>query len=360
MSVIVGIAALVAALAGPVPVAAAGPDARTLVLSQASIGGKCWSAKNTVAATSISVELWSAAGASKGAYARGLTPEGEVIESCFHGAVAGGDRIDIEVDGDERSITVPKLKVKAVDRGKDRVTVTALAGTKVTIAIHRCPLGTALGVATDLEGCTRRLSRSRTLAEGITTLDTTADLDLRGHDVVEVVHKTAAGDRLDLVRPVPTLRFDVRTASLWGILLPSTSGKLQLRTASGTQRATVTIAGSQSGRAAKWRKIGSPILAKPGNRVAGSAQPNGGFTDLPVTLPAGLSAVQAADDVIMGTCFAGRAYRISGPAIEAVAGSASPNGGFTEEVPGLGPGDEVTLECLSPDGDVMVDRLIAK
>ncbi|MBX3031397.1 MAG: hypothetical protein KF809_14715 [Chloroflexi bacterium] len=359
MSVIVGIAALAAALAGPVPVAAAGPDARTLILSQASIGEKCWSAKNTVAAASISVSLRSRSGASKGSYSRGATPEGEVITACFSSTIAGDDRIDIVVDGDKRSITVPKLKVKAVDRGKDRVTVTALAGTKVTIAIHRCPLGTALGVATDLQGCTRRLSHGRTLAEGITTLDTTADLDLRGHDVVEVVHKTAAGDRLDLVRPVPTLRFDVRTASLWGVLLPSTSGKLQLRTASGTQRATVTIAGSQSGRAAKWRKSGSPILAKPGNRVAGSASPNSGFTDLPVTLPAGLSSAKAASDVIKGTCFPGRRYRITGPDIQTVAGSASPNGGFTEVTPGLDPGDTVTLECLSPDGDVMVDLLKA-
>jgi hypothetical protein len=354
-SLLAGALAVVALAPAPV---AAGAAATDLVLTEARIGATCWVAKNTAPGADIALSLWSAKGGYKGDVARANAPEG-AIESCFADPIAAGDRIDITVDESKRSVTVPRMRIAAIDRGADRVSLAGTAGLKLVVRVHRCALGTALGASTDPADCGLRLTRQRQLgAEGRATLDTTAALDLRGHDLVELVQTGAAGDRFTFRRAVPVLAVRLRSAAIAGVGLPGGSASFRLLTAARVLRATASLPGSTDGAGGTFRKNGAPILARPGNRIAGSASPNNGFTDVTITLPAGLSSVDAAGDTVKGTCLAGRPWRVEvGPV--AIAGSAQPNGGFTAEVPGLDPGDEVTLRCGTAAGDIVIDVRLA-
>jgi hypothetical protein len=338
----------------PAPVAA-GAAATDLVLTEARIGATCWVATNAAPGADIALSLRSAKGGSKGAHAQDDAAAGP-IEGCFTAPIAAGDRIDITVGESKRSVTVPRMRITAIDRGADRVALAGTPGLKVAVRIHRCDLGTALGASTDPADCDPRLTRQRQLdAEGRATLDTTAALDLRGHDLVELVHTGAAGDRFTFRRAVPVLAVRLRSAAIAGVGLPGGSASFRLLTAARVLRATASLPGSTDGAGAIFRKNGAPILAKPGNRIAGSASPNGGFTDVSFPLPAGMASVDAAADTVKGTCLAGRPWRVEAPGPVAVTGSAAPNGGFTAEVPGLDPGDEVTLRCQTAAGDIVID-----
>lgn len=354
-------AILAAAVLGPAvvttPVAAAAGD---LILTRIAIGERCWVAKNTVAGADIMIALRSATGSLKGEHVRAAAPAG-AIKGCFPVPMVAGDRIHVAVDSAKRSFGVPNLRIADIARVPDRVRVRGPKGADVKVVVSRCPLGTAMGTGLDPADCTRRLTRTRTLdGQGRAMVDTTSSLDLRGHDVVELSRETATGDRIVVVRAVPVLTVRLRATQVTGVLLPGSSARLELRTANRTLRGRVTLPGSTGGVTRSWKLDGATITLRPGQRVAASSANPGGFMDVGMAVPDGLTAANAAQDRVKGECLPGRAYRISGPGIDAIAASSSSNGGFMEEVPGLDPGDELTLECLTRSGDVVIDRLIAK
>lgn len=309
-------------------------------------GFTCFEAHNNVAGADITLELRSSSDVLKGTLSYTDRSVGS-LEDCFTGTILGGDHIDITVDGAERRLDVPRMRIKSVDRAADRVTVTGDPGLPLTLTVLRCPLTGGFNPS----NCPMRYGRAITLdANGKRVPDVTSAIDLRGFDLVMLTHTGPSGDRFEVRRAVPVFFATLGSSSLTAILLPGTSGTYRLRTAGGTLRGSLTMPGDVSGTDRVFRKNNVAVKVKAGNTITGTVPGDAGMT-----VPAGIQVVDVATDVVAGRCFAGRRFLIEG-ALEAFTGTASPSGAFSIDLTsrgGFSEGAIIRLTCQSKRGDAL-------
>lgn len=336
------LAAMVAA-----PVSAGSTD---LQLTDVLLGNSCIVGKPSGSGPAIEVELRSSTNALKSS-ATISSPSASPTEICFAERVRAGDHI-VVLGG--RDVAVPPLQIKSIDRDGDVVAVRGDPGMAVQVRVHRC----ALGAGFNVDFCPQKLARNVTLdGTGKRNVDLTQAIDLRSHDLIQIRHAPGNGDLFRLAAPVPGLFIEVGDSLLDGVLPRGINGTYQLRTASGTVRATATLIGGDDVLGTAWTKNGDPVAPKVGNRITGNPPAN-----LLITIPKGPTQVLPASDVIKGTCFKGGKVMIEHMVNDDVVIATKADGTFSVDLTAKG-GFEAAYEgevtCVTKQFDLLIYRVVA-
>lgn len=337
-------AASVVALLGAMTAVPAAAGNLGLALTDVQLGFPCFVGTPAGEGSDLNLELRSADGALK-SQATISSPSPFPTDVCFDEPILGGDRI-IVAGGEDQAL--PRLRIRSIDRNGDRVIMSGTAGLAFELRTHRCGLGQGFNI----DVCQERVTRSVTLgADGKRTVDLTADIDLRSHDLVQLRHTLGPGELVRVSAPVPGLFIEMGGSSFDGVLPNGVTGTYQLRASDGTLRASATLVGTTDTDDTTWRKNGNAVKPKAGNRVTGTVPAN-----LSIVLPKGPTKVDAATDVVAGTCFKGGKVFLEQIVGEDVILTAKADGTFSVDLTSRGgfqPGAQLELRCVTKAFDLV-------
>jgi hypothetical protein len=333
---VVLLGALVAA-----PVAAGNLEIK---LTNVELGFSCFVATPTGEGSDINLELRDSENVLK-SNATISSPSPFPTEVCFDAPILGGDHI-VVAGGEDQAL--PRLRIRSIDRNGDKVVIRGTPGLTAELRTHRCSLGQGFNI----DVCPQRTTQSITLdANGQRTIDLTSKIDLRSHDLVQVRHTLGPDELMRVSAPVPGLFIEVGSSSLDGVLPNGVTGSYQLRAKDGTIRASAQLVGTTDTQDTTWRKNGGAVSAKAGNRVTGNV-PGG----LSIVLPKGPTTINAATDVVAGTCFKGGKVMLEQIVFEDVILTAKADGTFSVDLTSRGgfeSGAGLELQCVTKAFDLV-------
>lgn len=269
--------------------------------------------------------------------------------ACFDKPMRPGDRIRIASGGQRRSVTAIGLTLARIDRAADAVKGRTAPGRRLKVLVHRCGLDQGFTLELCPVAATATF-RSRTT--GRYTADTTAAIDLRGRDLVEVVVRNATGDRFRDGAPVPVFFVDLGKPGIDGRFHGEAVVDFTLLDGAGGPVIGRAALPSAEPRA-DFQQSGVPVPVQPGDQVVGDFSADGRML-----VPAMITLVNIATDAVTATCFPNQPYllRVNGPTSASIPGTAGADGSISLDTTGtvdLTTSHDLLLRCMSPRGDTI-------
>ncbi|HSH21466.1 MAG TPA: hypothetical protein VK992_02460 [Candidatus Caenarcaniphilales bacterium] len=330
--------ALALGLLAAVPAGAAAAPAITV---EVIIGQPCISGTGP-ADTAHVAALRTPSGAIRGRF-RTRSDESGFWGGCFPfdttTFINGGDRLRVTAGTTERKLVIPRLEPH-VNRMSDVVSGRAAPGTDVDVMIeHRSNFRTS----------SQHFFPTMTDADGRYRIDTTAEVDLLGGDLVLVLQQQGA-DSFGALGLVPHMRVSHANNVVSGSVNHGTDLRLELRNADGETKANVTAGPIIFGifSVAMFRSDGRPAYPVGGDLLVGSFA-----GDARLRMPFSYLNATASDDVVRGRCMARAPYELWAGR-ERFTGRTDSTGRLQRDVTNrlnLRKGDELVLNCMYDTGD---------
>ena len=271
---------------------------------------------------------------------------------CFDVPIHGGNSLKFVFAGKEKILQVPRMW-PTIDRVEDTVTGRAQPGTDVTIVIDH-----------------RKSFKARVQATYVVTadssghyaLDTTADINLRGFDIVTAI--IFEGNNQFVANAYVPGMIVGRANS--DVTLVANLGDVSVHLANrhGSWKATATAGHITNGIyfATFFDGAGAPAYPLARDVVTSDLA-----TDAHLRMPVGNLTGNARRDMVTGRCPPNARYELdiinlNEASFEAFFGKADGSGNIVRDVGNrmnLKRGDELTLRCLYPTGDEWWDRDVA-
>lgn len=349
------VSALLASLLLPVvaPLPAAGVET---YLFNVRLGTTCVEGTGP-ASTQLTVRLLSAHGSLQGIALPNTNALGEWSTCQFWDAIDPGDIVSASDGATARGFTVPNLSAK-VGRRADVVSGVGPANSSVGIEVSNCQMW----------DCTLAASVTRaTSGTGAYARDFTAQYNIRGGDEIDVYWVSNQGDEVHARRTVPYLEVLFDGPDVFGVTHAGAQVTVQLRTAAGTLRASITDIGHSyfGGFGGRLRNAsGMTVDTAPGNKVSASFSKDARL----VVVNPSLLADQFSN-VVAGTCYPNQPFYLyaedptfqRSPSWTEFAGTTNSVGDFSVNLNTQGSesgfeltgNDLVYVECRTAKGDIL-------
>jgi hypothetical protein len=254
--------------------------------------------------------------------------------------INGGDRLRIVAGSTVRHLTVPRLEPR-INRVGDVISGRAAPGVDVDILVsHR----------SNFKASSEHPFADQADVNGRYRVDTTAELDLLGGDQVFVVVQQGS-DLFGALANVPFMQVSHANNFVLGTVNNGTDLALELYNPNGIRKAVATAGPIVFGffEVAMFRADGRAAYPLAGDRLIASFS-----SDARLRLPASSLRGTAVGDVISGRCMADAPYELLA-GFERFAGKTGADGRFQRDISNrmnLRKGDELSLTCLYPTGDL--------
>ena len=272
--------------------------------------------------------------------------------ACFHFAlptsnINGGDRLRIDVGPKTRFLVVPNLEPQ-IDRVADRISGRAAPNTRVDVSVTHY---------NGFKDGSLHEYTARTGDNGRFSVDTTADFDLTGFDLVQIVNENG-NDLFGAIADVPGVIVSHASNVVEGSVNPGTNVELVLRGPNGRLKADSTAGPFGFGQFAVTMYSSDGTAAYPTARDWLTASV---ASDAILQMPVSQLRGSAAQDKVWGRCPPGAKFQLF-VGDKVYYGKADGNGAFSRDVSSkldLKRGDDLTLLCRYPTGDIWNDADLA-
>lgn len=347
-------AGLTAALLAGLTISTAAAAATPITFT-AAYGDSCVNVSGPVGSTG-SLRLLNSSGAQLDSQAVDLAGDGEDLD-CFEIDPLPGMKVSATLDGTTRTWTLPKLSVR-IDRATDVVRGQAPAGKTVRLRVRHYSGFNSFGYW----NTTKTASSAGTYSKDLTSL-----VNIRGGDTVSATYISSAGDRISVQEVAPRIQVWIGRSRFGAELLTGTGGKVTLRNAAGTYRATGVVSYIplyEEGVLdySQFLNDGDPRTVRAGDKVSSTIQ-----SDMSFTVPTITVAADAASDGVTGTCPAGKQLRLrvahEGSQQFEATGTCTGAGTFAFDTTGfydIVAGDRAEIAFRFVKGDLVARRVIAQ
>jgi hypothetical protein len=261
--------------------------------------------------------------------------------------INGGDQLKIKIGDEVRRIDVPLLQPH-IDRASDIIRGWSFPNSQVDISVahHR-----------DFRHVKNYFFSARADANGRYKIDTTDKFDLIGWDSVEVFVGRGA-DLYGAVAVVPGMQVAVISNDVVGYVNDGTRLRISIRDQHGDLRGAVTAGPFLFGgfEVVMFNKDGNPLYPRANDTLRATLA-----SDAVMKVPASKLRGSAETDTISGRCPPNAPYQliVRGRAFN---GTSDGQGNFKRSVGArvnVRRGDDLTLYCQFPSGDVWEDLNVA-
>jgi hypothetical protein len=286
-----------------------------------------------------------------------VASEGAAIAG-FHVKLRPGDLLTVRRGAARRTIELLRLSLAMLDRVSDIVRGRGSAGLLVRVTVHQCRFGEGFS-----EFCADVLRRRVPVRDGTFRLDTTGDANLRGFQFVDVVMRSAAGDRYRDGDAVPVMFADLHDPSvgLAGVRRCETRTALLREEPGNVVIAVAPMSAGEESCSGNLAARGNPVDIEAGNQLEVDFA-----ADAKMAIPPLITDVDTATDVVTADCFPNRPFFLAvfsggGKDGGRFRGNAGADGTIevdTSDHPPDPPVDiesdhDMRLECMSSRGDAI-------
>jgi hypothetical protein len=347
------VGATAAVVLGTLLAAVSGVQAGTPVFTLNITVGGCFSGTGPPEST-LAIRWKSISGVLKGSFSV-LTNSGGTWflpdTACDAAFVQGGDFIRESMNSQSHSFTVPSLSL-AFDRDTDVVSGRSKPGSSVHLDVWLNPLAPTFELD-PVCSTNAPVNSQGTFSHDFTNCDGSG-YTATGGQFVDATWNDGVGDQLWRRSYAPFVSIKLGSAGLGGFVTPAATTTIQLRTSTGTQRATAVGQPTPDGVLAATLKNpgGTPVAVAAGNRIVGDWAGAVAFVIPQLTL-----AIDAGANTIVGHCMPHVPWYVllrQGNASESYAGTTTASGATTKTdawLTDVQTGDRVDLLCQRRSGD---------
>jgi hypothetical protein len=261
--------------------------------------------------------------------------------------VNGGDQLKVKIGDDVRRIDVPRLQPQ-IDRVRDVIEGWSTPHSHVDIAVthHR-----------DFRHARDFFFSATADARGHFKIDTTGTVDLLGWDSVEVF-VSRGSDLFGALAVVPGMQVAVVSNNVLGYVNDGTRLRIAIRDPDGRLRGSVTAGPFLFGgfEVVMFKKNGEALYPRANDTLRATFA-----TDAVMKIPASRLRGSAETDTVRGRCIPNEPYQLIVRG-RVFYGTADAQGNLIRNVGNkinLRRGDDLTLYCQFPSGDVWQDLNVA-
>jgi hypothetical protein len=261
--------------------------------------------------------------------------------------VNGGDLLKVKIGDDVRRIEVPRLQPR-INRVSDVIEGWSTPHSLVEIAVAH---------QRDFQHVRNFFFSTTADAKGRYRVDTSSRVDLLGWDSVEVF-VARGSDLFGALAVVPGMQVAVVSNDVAGYVNDGTRLRISIRDSNGVSRGTVTAGPFLFGgfEVVMFKKDGRPLYPRANDTLRATLA-----TDAVMKIPASKLRGAAESDVVSGRCPPNAPYQliVRGRAFHGISDA---NGNLRRDVGNrvnVRRGDDLTLYCQFPSGDVWQDLNVA-
>jgi hypothetical protein len=221
----------------------------------------------------------------------------------FHVKPRPGDLLTVRRGAATQTIELLRLSLTLLDRVSDTVRGRGSAGLLVRVTVHQCRFGEGFS-----QECAKVFRRRVPVREGTFRLDTTGDVNLRGFQFVDVLMRSAAGDRYHDGDAVPVMFADLHEpfVGLAGVRRCETRTALLREEPGNVVIAAAPMSAGEESCSGQLAARGNPVDIEAGNQLVVDFA-----TDAKMTIPPLIQDVDTASDVVTAECFPNRPFLLS-------------------------------------------------